>query len=951
MAHCHPILSAYCLLLCVLRPLHVRTPSLSSLCFSLSVCLSLPLSLFFLLLFLSLAGEAIEVLDIGLRNSRNYNAVHRVRPSPSSQRIASTPASPQKSQGKLYHKGVSKSSYAISSYGRDSSNSIGTRSSGNIGYTSYYSSPNHRASLHSHKETPGREQTLAGLQGKLMQAYHHKLPQQSAMEAVESSHQRKSSVSSSNTSSSGASPSHIVPFSSKVPPPNIMARGLRESSNESSPKHSSREGSSTKGEGKEEEMAGEERWKKASSREFVVREGLLHRSRAFRGQSPKLSGSKDGGSGGRRRRREYLTTDVRGSEGRVPSEADSDIGPLPSTTIKQSRHYRKIDLRPEKPLFDTKDNNPGSSDEESDSTVSEGTGKSNPGIVPVSPPASKQFRTVLTDPIHFPSPIPSRFGKNGRRRNFSGPPISGGKSAGSHSPFGLRERLERGRIGGGGRWGVGGVGGIGGWGWERNSDQFETEVGRSRFYRPLSSTRPPVPVNMPHRVHSLENLGGHFSTARTNNYCQVAILEKDEGALSGITSHKAGIASRKLSDILSKPSQPPFSHSPDYDFQLPTPNASSPFEEDTNEEGGGEVGWDYPYAHHLDHDIQLSPPRSPLFDDYDENFELPARGTDSFLYNTSSSLQSPIDNIIAPPVIFDIHSPLGGLRNETISEEGEVASDSEHTENDPQNTVAMGDRNSTESNDTGYTSGHGASPGCQDRKNLSTVEEFGAAESENLATASSDSNAKSTAVPASPQDVLADLSISSVRNSQSGNSIHHSQTSLTSTDSVRCYIPLVFQRKGRGGRGSRKGVSIYIAVCLVENSDQIIKVRDPGTLLLCMQAENLCQHSPKLLLCETAEGILTSYVESLFACTHKGYQCASCALLREHLSVHVRWPFHSSLSQFVPVHTLQRIPYMQMCVVPTISVHPVCVTSGEVEHLTLLSYVTGTQLFPGVHTL
>ena len=365
---------------------------------------------------------------------------------------------------------------------------------------------------------------------------------------------------------------------------------------------------------------------------------------------------------------------------------------------------------------------------------------------------------------------------------------------------------------------------MGSWEWERNSDQFETEVGRSRFYRPLSSTRAPVPVSMPHRVHSLENLGGHFSTPRTNNYCQVAILEKDEGALSGITSHKAGIASRKLSDILSKPLQPLSSHSPDYDFQLPTPNASSPFEEDANEEGG--VGRDYAHAHYLDHDIQLSPPHSPLFDDYDENFELPGRGTDSFLYNSSSSLQSPIDNIIAPPMIFDVHSPLGGLRNETISEEGELASDNENTENDPQNTVAMGDRNSTESNDTGYTSGHGASPGYQDRKNLSTVAEFGTVESESLATTSSDSNAKSTAAPAPPQDILADLSISSVRTSQSGNSIHHSQTSLTSSDSVRCYIPLVFQRKGRGGRGSRKDVSICIAVCLVENSDQIIKVRD-----------------------------------------------------------------------------------------------------------------------------
>ena len=101
---------------------------------------------------------------------------------------------------------------------------------------------------------------------------------------------------------------------------------------------------------------------------------------------------------------------------------------------------------------------------------------------------------------------------------------------------------------------------------------------------------------------------------------------------------------------------------------------------------------------------------SPLSPD---GFELPARlPSDSFLYNSVTSLNS-LDNILVdPPAMFD--SDDKGERDDTGSK---LRRNNEQT-NSP---ISTADRNSTESNDTGYTSS--ASPGYHDRHKLSVTDE------------------------------------------------------------------------------------------------------------------------------------------------------------------------------------------------------------------------------------
>ena len=102
---------------------------------------------------------------------------------------------------------------------------------------------------------------------------------------------------------------------------------------------------------------------------------------------------------------------------------------------------------------------------------------------------------------------------------------------------------------------------------------------------------------------------------------------------------------------------------------------------------------------------------SPLSPDV---FELPARPpTDSSLYNSVTSLNS-LDNILVdPPAMFDTEDK--GERDGTSSE---LRQNNKQTNS--LNTTA--DHNSTESNDTGYTSS--ASPGYHDRHKLSVTDEF-----------------------------------------------------------------------------------------------------------------------------------------------------------------------------------------------------------------------------------
>ena len=173
---------------------------------------------------------------------------------------------------------------------------------------------------------------------------------------------------------------------------------------------------------------------------------------------------------------------------------------------------------------------------------------------------------------------------------------------------------------------------------------------------------------------------------------------------------------------------------------------------------------------------------SPLSPDV---FELPARPpSDSFLYNSVTSLNS-LDNILVdPPAMFD--SDDKGERDDTSSE---MRRNNEQT-NNPNSTA---DRNSTESNDTGYTSS--ASPGYHDRHKLSVTDEFDE-----------------------------DSELPEIRDTfQQASQTEQSQTSTlsnASSDNIRQYVPLVFYCPRVG-----KDASLFaVQVCLVENSDELVKV-------------------------------------------------------------------------------------------------------------------------------
>ena len=173
---------------------------------------------------------------------------------------------------------------------------------------------------------------------------------------------------------------------------------------------------------------------------------------------------------------------------------------------------------------------------------------------------------------------------------------------------------------------------------------------------------------------------------------------------------------------------------------------------------------------------------SPLSPDV---FELPARPpSDSFLYNSVTSLNS-LDNILVdPPAMFD-----SGDKGESDDTSSELRRSSEQT-NNPNSTA---DRNSTESNDTGYTSS--ASPGYHDRHKLSVTDEFDE-----------------------------DSELPEIRDTfQQASQTEQSQTSTlssASTDNIRQYVPLVFFCPRVG-----KDASLFaVQVCLVENSDELVKV-------------------------------------------------------------------------------------------------------------------------------
>ena len=173
---------------------------------------------------------------------------------------------------------------------------------------------------------------------------------------------------------------------------------------------------------------------------------------------------------------------------------------------------------------------------------------------------------------------------------------------------------------------------------------------------------------------------------------------------------------------------------------------------------------------------------SPLSPDV---FELPAcLPSDSFLYNSITSLNS-LDNIfVDPPAMFD--SDDKGERDDAGSE---LRRNNEQT-NSPNSTA---DCNSTESNDTGYTSS--ASRGYHDQHELSVTDEF---------------------------DV--DSELPEITDTfQQASQTEQSQTSTlsnASSDNIRQYVPLVFYCPRVG-----KDASLFaVQVCLLENSDELVKV-------------------------------------------------------------------------------------------------------------------------------
>ena len=740
------------------------------------------------------------MLDIGLRNTRNCNAVHRVKPSEEIQPFQPDPVSPKRIWGRLYQKGASKSSIAISSLGKDQHNGIyPNRGSGNVGYSSYYTSPNNRTNSLSNQEMYGREHSA--MHGRMTPMYGYPRMADSSIETVGLRDRGRFSGASSSTSSSGPSPIH-PPFSggAKIPQPSIMHRGRRGHSNDDMQKHGYAEGLG------KEDAPRDEQWRRFNG---SGRDGLLHRSEAFRSLGSKMVAATEGEGSGMWTRR--VSEDIK-FRGRIQNDTD-DNNILISTPLKQSRHYRKIELRAEKPLFGARDDEE-SSDEEMDSNVSEATGKSRLGV-------SKPYHMVGRDAdYHSPLSIPARLELHGRRRNYSGPPVSGRRSGGYGYPSPRsRELLEIG--------GRGYMGGSSGWtGGRVNGRYFSDEAGKNSPHRPhfLSRPLPQAKEIAAQRFYSLESLEKSLQEERTNNYCQVTLGDKDVDALSGITSSRAGISNIKLDNILNKSSV----DSMDYDLQLPSPNSSSYCEDDESihrQKSSVEQNLS-------SNNIQLSPTLSPVFDDHNSDYHLPARGSDSYLYRSSGSIKSPIDDILAPPLSFEeiqAASSPNCIANETISEEIEPQTSDNDTEgnqimNIKSSSVAT-DRHSTESYDTGYTSGQGQSPGYSEKSNLTTVVECASSSGtagDQLQTMNGENN---QTFSESHEDILSELSVSSVRNSQSGYSIRHSQTSYASTDSIRCYVPFVFQKSSVTQTKESSKHSLFVLVCLVENSDSLIKVR------------------------------------------------------------------------------------------------------------------------------
>ena len=185
-----------------------------------------------------------------------------------------------------------------------------------------------------------------------------------------------------------------------------------------------------------------------------------------------------------------------------------------------------------------------------------------------------------------------------------------------------------------------------------------------------------------------------------------------------------------------------------------------------------------------------TPPSSP-------HFLLPERPRDSLLFRSTNSLNS-LDNLLVdPPEMFDTKSGVEKISEQTGSganmQNGGLEQEAQNEE------TVITDRNSTESNDTGYTSS--ASPGFQERNKLSTPE----------------------------PDKQTGTSLQ-----QNGNMERSQSQMSTKSEIVKHYIPLVFRASDVGG-----DFSIFaLQICLVENTEELIKVR-VVCLSVCLSPEHI----------------------------------------------------------------------------------------------------------------
>ena len=194
---------------------------------------------------------------------------------------------------------------------------------------------------------------------------------------------------------------------------------------------------------------------------------------------------------------------------------------------------------------------------------------------------------------------------------------------------------------------------------------------------------------------------------------------------------------------------------------------------------------------------------------------LPARpSSSSFIYCSQNSL----DNVlVSPPELFrKIESPEDSTQSEhgdeDVPKQHKVRSDSKASSS----SVVVKDRDSTESSDTGYTSS--TSPGYQEHNNTNGMisnrkEEEAKKECNKLSELREDISPNGSG-SSTPKSNL-------VHNGHSRSV--HSLTSISS-DISRFYIPLVFYSSKTEGSGVDQDPNHFtIQVCLVENSDELLK--------------------------------------------------------------------------------------------------------------------------------